>query len=209
MSEGGYRVVSFIRVGHVCDNTWQRACRVIGGPTYFGEVLVCEIPRWGPQMAMISMLRQLLFIVFVVAGQACATGGIHGAAAPVSWSLGTTDSPDGRARIVCEFGQPQPCVLDRSTPERPRYASFALHLYGPAPTKFTGSFLIAYLDDPDPRRYKSNVELTSEGRDTHQRVFSKVTTVPGDFSVRILLEESRADLPQPRTHELTVPVTVR
>jgi hypothetical protein len=99
--------------------------------------------------------------------------------------------------------------LDRSTPERPQYASFTLHLFGPDPTKFTGSFVIGYLDDPDPRRYKSTVELTSAGRDTHQRVFSKVTTVPGDYSVRILLEESRAGLPQPRTHDLTVPVIVR
>jgi len=154
-------------------------------------------------------VRQLLLISFIVAGQACAIGDPHGAGAPVSWSTGATDSPGGRARIVCEFGQPQPCVLDRSTPERPSYASFALHLYGPAPTKFSGSFLVGYLDDPDPRRYKSTVELTSDGREIHQRVFSKVTTVPGNYSVRVLLEEFRADLRQPQTHDLTVPVTVR
>ena len=69
--------------------------------------------------------------------------------------------------------------------------------------------MIGYLDDPDPRRYKSTVELTSDGREIHTRVFSKITSVPGDYSVRITLEESRADLPQPRTHELGVPVTVR
>lgn len=89
------------------------------------------------------------------------------------------------------------------------YTSFALHVYGPRPTKFTGSFVIGHLDDPDPRRYKSTVELTSEGREIHSRVFSKVTTVPGEYSVRIMLEESGAALPQPRTHELTVPVIVR
>ena len=153
-------------------------------------------------------MRRLLLIVIVVANHACASGGFHVAGAAVTWSIGTTDSPDGRAAVVCEFGQPEPCVLQRSTEERPNYASFALHLYGPAPTKFTGSFVIGYLDDPDPRRYKGTVELTSEGRDTHQRVFSKVTTVPGDYSVRIVLEETRADLPQPRIHDLTVPVTV-
>lgn len=154
-------------------------------------------------------MRQLSIILFAVAAAVCAPGGFHGAGAPVSWSIATTDSPTGRATTVCEFGQPEPCLLDRSTPEQTRYTSFALHLYGPAPTKFTGSFVIGYLDDPDPRRYKSTVELTSEGRDIHQRVFSKVTDVPGDYSVRIMLEESRADLAQPRTHELTVPVSVR
>jgi hypothetical protein len=69
--------------------------------------------------------------------------------------------------------------------------------------------MIGYLDDPDPRHYKSSVALMSEGREIHQRVFSRVTTVPGDYNVRIQLEESRADLPQSRTHDLTVPVTVR
>lgn len=158
---------------------------------------------------MINRLREILLIMLVAFGSACVPPGLHGAGAPVSWSIATTDSPTGRATIVCEFGQPQPCLLDRSTPERTTYTSFALHVYGPAPTKFAGSFVIGYLDDPDPRRYKSTVELTSDGREIHSRVFSKVTTVPGDYSVRIMLEESRADLPQPRTHELTVPVTVR
>ena len=154
-------------------------------------------------------MRRIFLLTLVAACSACAPGRIHGAGAPVSWSVATTESPTGRATIVCEFGQPQPCLLDRSTSERTTYTSFALHLYGPAPTKFTGSFVVGYLGDPDPRRYKSTVELTSAGREIHSRVFSKVTDVPGNYSVRITLEESRADLVQPRTHELTVPVTVR
>src|SRR5688572_15702408 len=160
-------------------------------------------------MGMIDCVRRSLFILCAVAASACAPAGFHGAGAPVSWSIGVTDSPDGRTRPVCEFGQPQPCILERTTPERTNYASFGLHLYGPMPTKFTGSFVIGYLDDPDPRRYKNTVNLTSDGREIHSRVFSKVTSMPGDYSVRITLEESRADLGQPRTHELTVPVTVR
>src|ERR1700752_2552991 len=104
----------------------------------------------------------MLLITLVAAGSACAPPGLHGAGAPVSWSIATTDSPSGRATMVCQSGQPQPCLLDQSTPERTTYSSLALHLYGPAPTKFPGSFVIGYLDDPDPRRYKSTVELTSE-----------------------------------------------
>lgn len=154
-------------------------------------------------------MRQLLIITLAACALACAPPGLHGGGVPVSWSLGTTDSPTGRATLVCEFGQPQPCVLDRSTPERPKFASFALHLYGPAPTKFTGSLVIGYVDDPNPTRYKSSVDLTSEGREIHQRIFSKIATVPGSYNVRIVLQESRDDLPQSRTHELTVPVIVR
>lgn len=154
-------------------------------------------------------VRYVLLIILVIASEACAPGGFHGAGAPVSWSISITDSPQGRADLVCEFGQPQPCVLERSTPERTIYGSFGLHVYGPAPTKFTGSILIGYLEDPDPRRYKSSVELTSDGREIHQRLFSKVTDVPGEYTVRIHLEESRTDLPERKIHDLTVPVTVR
>lgn len=49
----------------------------------------------------------------------------------------------------------------------------------------------------------------SDGREIHQRLFSKVTAVAGEDTVRIHLEESRVDLPEPKIHDLAVPVTVR
>ena len=134
-------------------------------------------------------------------------GRIH-SDAPVSWSIGSSDSPTSRSETVCESGQSRPCVLNRTTETRPSYATFVLHVWGPAPTKFTGSLFVGYLQDPDPRHYKSDVEVTSNGQDVHHRIFSRVTDVPGEYTVRVQLEESGSHLPTPRTHDLTVPVIV-
>jgi hypothetical protein len=68
---------------------------------------------------------------------------------------------------------------------------------------------VGYLLDPDPRHYKSTVELVSNGQDVHQRLFSRVTTVAGEYEVRFRLEETGTHLGTPRVHELSVPVTVR
>jgi hypothetical protein len=135
-------------------------------------------------------------------------GKVHSGGAPVSWSIGTSDSPTGRSNVVCEGVAPKPCVLQRSTEEKPSYATFVLHVWGPATTEFTGSLYIGYLHDPDPRRYKSNVELTSKGHDVHHRVFSRVTVVPEHYDVRVGLEETGPHLKEPRVHELTIPVIV-
>jgi hypothetical protein len=110
--------------------------------------------------------------------------------------------------VVCESSKSSTCVLERSTPDRPRYSSFALHLWGPNPTTFSGSFVIGYFDDPDPTRYKNTVNLVSPGADVHQRVFSKIAEVPGEYSVRLQLKESGPGGP-PRAHDLRVPVVVR
>jgi hypothetical protein len=135
-------------------------------------------------------------------------GRIH-SDAPVSWSTSSSESPTSRSETVCEGGQPRPCVLNRTTEARPSYATFVLHVWGPSPTKFTGSVFVGYLLDPDPRHYKSDVELTSNGQDVHHRIFSRVTDEPGQYTVRIQLEESGSHLTTPRTHDLTVPVTVK
>jgi hypothetical protein len=69
--------------------------------------------------------------------------------------------------------------------------------------------LLGYLEDPDPRRYKSDVELTSNNQEVHQHNFSRLTTVPGQYSVRIHVEETGPGSPQPRMHDLTIPVIVQ
>ena len=136
-------------------------------------------------------------------------GEMHSGGAPVTWSITRSDSPTGGSEPACEAGQVETCVLDRSTGDRPSYASFVLHVWGPEPTTFTGSMFVGYLSDPDPTHYKSAVELTSNGQDVHQRVFSRVTEVPGQYEVRVRLEERGAHLATPRAHGITVPVTVR
>ena len=140
---------------------------------------------------------------------ACGPAGKIHSEAPVSWSISSSDSPASSPVTVCEGGQPRPCVLNPTTEARPSYATFVLHVWGPTPTKFTGSVFVGYLFDPDPLHYKSEVELTSNGQDVHHRVFSRVTDVPGAYSVRIQLEESGSHLTTPRTHDMTVPVTVK
>jgi hypothetical protein len=100
-------------------------------------------------------------------------------------------------------------VLDRSTPDQVRVGTFTLHVLGPSPTKFTGSILVGFLEDPDPRRYKSDVSLTSNGKEIHQSVISRITAMPGNYTVRIQLQEERADLQQPQSHTFTIPVIVR
>jgi hypothetical protein len=69
--------------------------------------------------------------------------------------------------------------------------------------------LFGYLEDPDPRRYKSDVDLTSNNQDVHQHNFNRLTTVPGEYSVRVHLEETGPATPQPRPHDLVIAVTVR
>ena len=154
-------------------------------------------------------MHRALILVLLAACHACATaGGFHGRGVPVSWSLRTTDSPQGRTTLVCEMNGTNPCVLRRSTVDRTNYASFGLHVFGPPATTFKGSVLVTYLNDPDPRRYKSDVALTSQGKEVHSSLFSRVTTVPGEYSARMFFEETRADLQQPRVHEVSVPVIV-
>ncbi len=150
-----------------------------------------------------------LALIVAAVHSACAPPGRIHSDAPVSWSISRSDSPTSGPSTVCESGQPPPCVLDRTTEDRPSYATVVLHVWGPAPTKFTGSMFVGYLLDPDPRHYKSAVELTSKEQDVHQRLFSRVTTVPGQYEVRIQLEETGSHLTTPRMHAITVPVTVR
>ena len=139
----------------------------------------------------------------------CAGADIHaGGQIPVSWSLGQADAADSPTSPVCQLSEPQPCALEHGTVERPKFASFMLHLWGQAPTKFTGSILVTYLDDPDPRRYRNDVNVTSNGKEIHHSVFNKVTSTPGQYSVSIKLEETREGAP-PKIHEFTVPVAVQ
>ena len=147
-------------------------------------------------------------VIAAVMHQACAPAGRIHSEAPVSWSISSSDSPTSGPETVCESGQ-SPCALGRTTDARPSYATFVVHVWGPPPTKFTGSVFVGYLLDPDPRHYKSDVELASNGQDVHHRIFSRVTDVPGEYTVRIQLEESGTHLTTPRAHDITVPVTVR
>src|SRR5688572_10795426 len=160
----------------------------------------------GTWTAMNSRLVEGAAVVAAAMLLACGpVGKVHSGGAPVSWSISRSDSPTGRSTIVCEGVEPRPCVLERST-ENPSYATFVLHVWGPAPTKYTGELFIGYLHDPDPRHYKSTVELISNGQDVHHRVFSRATTVPGDYEVRIRLEETGPHLKMPRLHHLTIPL---
>ena len=148
-------------------------------------------------------------VVSILLGAGCAGAGIHaGGQIPVSWSLGQADAADRPASPVCQSTQPQPCVLEHSTDERPTFASFMLHLWGPAPTKFTGYLLATYLNDPDPRQYRNDVNVTSNGKETHHSLFSKVTPIPGRYSVTVHLEQTREDTIS-KLHDFTVPVVVK
>jgi hypothetical protein len=98
--------------------------------------------------------------------------------------------------------------LERSTPGKTNYSTFVLHVWGPSPTKFSGSYVVGYLGDNDPHHIKQTVELISDGRETHHRTFSNVSSVPGAYSVRIDLRETRDGQP-PRDHNLSVPVIVQ
>jgi hypothetical protein len=156
--------------------------------------------RIGPGLCLVAALLQY----------ACGpVGRMHSGGEPVTWSIGSSDSPTGASSLVCEGGESRPCVLSRSTDDRPSYATFTIHLWGPAPTRFVGTMFVGYLQDPDPRRYKSDVDLTSNGQDVHQRVFSRVSSVAGEYEARFHLEETGAHLAAPRVHDVTVPVTVR
>jgi hypothetical protein len=157
-----------------------------------------------------SGLRAVAFGVVAASGPACGpVGKVHSGGAPVAWSISRSDSPTDGPTTVCEGVEPTTCVLDRTTDATPSYATSVLHVWGPQTTAFTGSLFIGYLHDPDPRQYKSNVALTSNGQDVHHRVFSRVTTVPGQYEVRVRLEETGPHLEQPRVHDLTIPVIVK
>ena len=82
-------------------------------------------------------------------------------------------------------------------------------MFGPKSTTFRGTVVFTYFTDPDPSHYRSVVNLTSNSQDVHHHTFSRVTTEPGEYSVRVHLEESGPAAPQPRLHELVIPVTVR
>jgi len=151
-----------------------------------------------------------LVLLLICGCYGCATTGpLHGGGQSVFWSLARASSAQGSTTEVCQAEKPTPCVLDRSTPERTSYARFTLHVFGPKATRFRGTLLVSYLEDPDPRRYKSEIDLISNNQEVHQHIFSRVTTVPGQYSVRIQLEETGPASSEPRIHDLVVPVTIR
>jgi hypothetical protein len=155
-------------------------------------------------------VRKRGVLLLICACYGCATTGpLHGSGESVFWSLSRASSPQGSATEVCQSDKPAPCILERSTPDRTSYARFTLHVFGPKATGFRGSILISYLEDPDPRRYKSDVHLTSNNQEVHQHIFSRVTTMPGQYSVRIHLEETGPASPEPRLHDLVIMVTIR
>ena len=139
----------------------------------------------------------------------CASGGgIHtGGQIPVSWSLGQADAADKPTSSVCQSTQSQPCILEHGSLEKPKFASFMLHVWGPSPTKFTGWLVASYINDPDPRQYRGEVNVTSNGKEIHYSFFSKVTSIPGQYSVNVHLEENR-EASAPKLHDFTVPVVV-
>jgi hypothetical protein len=148
------------------------------------------------------------WVVILLCG-GCAGASIHpDGQIPVAWSLGETDAADRPTSPVCQSTRPPPCVLEHSTNEKSKFASFMLHLWGPAPTNFTGYLLATYLNDPDPRQYRSDVNVTSQGKETHHSLFTKVTPTPARYSVTVHLEETREGSP-PKLHEFTVPVLVQ
>ena len=152
--------------------------------------------------------RSVVLLVCLCCG--CATTGpLHGRGESVSWSMGKADSPRGGTTEVCASAKPGPCILERSTTERAAYARFSIHVFGPKSSTFRGTVLFTYLDDPDPTHYKSDVNLTSDNQEVHQHNFSRVTTNPGGYSVRVHLEETGPASLQPRAHDFMIPVTVR
>jgi hypothetical protein len=155
-------------------------------------------------------VRWATLIILPLICISCAAASINttGGQIPVSWSLGEADSADGSASRVCEAGDPGPCVLQHGTDQKPKFASFTLNVWGPSPTKFTGYIIATYLNDPDPNHYRSDVDVTSNGKDIHHSLFSKVTPNPGDYSVSIHIEETREGT-SPKVHDITVPVIVK
>jgi hypothetical protein len=121
--------------------------------------------------------------------------------------LSQTSDPAGGGRTVCQTGDPKPCVLDRSLPDDPNYASFELRVAGPPKTEFKGRVLADYLNDPDPRKYVAEVDLTPNGSGVRHSLFARVTTEPAPHNIHVHLEESGPG--QSRVHDFTVPVTVR
>ena len=120
-----------------------------------------------------------------------------------------SSSDTGSGSTVCSSAKAIPCVLPRRTSDRPSFATFTLHLFGPSTTKFTGSMIVGFFGDNDPRKYTSPINLTSNRQDVHHSEFSRVASDPGQYNVRIQLDEVRPDTPTPIHHDLTVPVEVK
>ena len=127
----------------------------------------------------------------------------------MSWSITKSTSETGNATSVCSSAEPIPCVMPPSTSERPSFATFVVHVFGPKPTKFTGTMTVGFFGDTDPRKYTSTIELTSNGQEVHHSQFSRVASDPGQYNVRIQLDELRANIPPAIHHDLTVPVEVK
>ena len=168
-------------------------------------------PTFAPDARMIgcSFMRAISTVLAVFTVSCASAGGIHPEDhVPLAWSLSVGDSPESRTSLVCASEHQEPCVIPHGTDQQPKYATFMLHAQGPATTKFTGSLVVTYLNDPDPRNYVSQVNLTPNGKEVHHSVFSKITSVPGEYSARANLEETRGGSP-PKAHEFNLPIIVQ
>jgi hypothetical protein len=159
-------------------------------------------------MTVRRCMRYRMLIWFLLS-PACASAGIHGGGEAVSWSIARSASQTGGDTGVCAKAKLDPCVLPLSTADRPSFATFTLHLFGPSTTKFTGSMTVGFFGDTDPRKYTSPIDLTANGKEVHHSLFSRVASDRGQYNVRVQLDEIRANAPTPIHHDLTVPVEVR
>ena len=128
----------------------------------------------------------------------------------VSWVI-RSGPQGGEDTEVCRSDQQQTCVLQASTPARPRTVVVSVYLYAAgAPTKYSGAFLSGFMETATRAGYETKVDYAIDParRPTATTVSGRITSMPGAYALRIAL---LAEVPMhmdPHQFELTVPVGV-
>ena len=164
-------------------------------------------------------LRLVLGAVCVGLSHGCASGALvrttpDPGTRPFSWAISAGRSL-GAETERCRSDKPTPCILERSTPNRPVYTVLQVAMFPRGQrVRFTGAALINYfLDQNAASQMVINTEVSPAGSrtPTHASLSGRVTDVPGTYEGQIevsVTPEGRSPDPA-NAVSVIIPVTVR
>jgi hypothetical protein len=172
--------------------------------------------RWLHERKKMSQVYTLLVVLVLI-------GGCAGAVAPprspgraadpgVSWRI-STGSPSGDADDVCSSDSGGRCIIEPSTSASPRIAAVSVYLHpGHLPATFSGAVLIEFVEGPDDSLgYELSLRDYRVDPDEKPPAVASaglVTSVPGEYDVRVALLARTPGRTDPYQISLTIPVRV-
>lgn len=117
----------------------------------------------------------------------------------------------GSERELCRSDRPAPCVIEAGAGDDAMTVVVSIYLYpaGNVPTTYKGAVLAGFMGSR-PGGYETAVDYSIKPGDRPSFVaaIGRVTTVPGDYEVRMALYAEVAGQTEPHQFQQAIPVRV-